>query len=578
MRALFTWVLVVASLLPACDASPALRAPVVGSSSARAAGATELVLIHTADLHSHLFPEPTLIGKADAARGLGTYAQVSAIGGFARIATLVRGVRQSTEHSLYLDSGDLIEGTAAFTAFGGEPEMRALSALRPDAVALGNHDLDPGAADFVDMHRKFANFPLLAANYSAPGTALGRTFTASIVLDASGVRVGVIGVANPTSPGGLASDDNPYGIVLAPTASAVQAEIDTLRPSVDVVVAISHLGLDADESLISATSGLDVVLGGHQHLTIDEPIERWDCAAALQAERGCSARRVILVHSGALGRYVGRVDLAVAPADPGSAMDPIDGLEVTSATHTLLPVSTDVAEDPALGALLEPYRARLSAAGFDTLLAFALGPVERYGVTGGDSPLGNLIADAVRARAGADFAILNTTGIRADLPPGALSKSAFVSALPFADTLSLVSVTGAQLNTLLDKQAQVAKSRSCESPLQISGFAWSITCPAGAPRAVSLVSTPAEPPARPSGPDRALDPGASYSLVTTDYLADGGSGFDALAEVASRRELEADPLDVLLDAVSKLPGCAESALPCLDPGVLRDGRIVTSAR
>jgi 5'-nucleotidase / UDP-sugar diphosphatase len=559
----------VASLLLACEEPHVMRSAGSGSSSASTPGQIELVLIHTADLHSHLFPEPTLISKADATRGLGTSAEVDAIGGFARVATLVRGVRQTAAHSLYLDSGDLIEGTAAFTAFDGEPEMRAMSALEPDAVALGNHDLDPGAADFVTKHRQFATFPVLAANYSAPGTDFGRTFTGSITLNANGIRIGVIGVANPTSPGGLASDDNPFGIALAPAASAVQTAIDTLRPSVDVIVAITHLGLDADEALISATSGLDVVLGGHQHLTIDEPIERMDCGPNLSARRACAPRRVILVHSGALGRYVGRVDLTLAPAEASSS----DGLEVVSAKHTLLPVSASVPDDPAIGALLEPYRARLASAGFDTPLAFALGPVERYGVTGGDSSLGNLIADAIRARAGADFALLNTTGIRADLPPGVLTKSAFVSALPFADTLTVLSVSGAQVNTLLSKQAQLAKSRGCESPLQISGFAWTVACPATSGPAASFVTIAAQP----SGAGHALEPDAIYNLVTTDYLADGGSGFDALTGTEPRRELEVDPLDVLLEAVSALPGCSESPLPCLDPGALRDGRITISA-
>jgi 5'-nucleotidase len=162
---------------------------------------------------------------------------------------------------------------------------------------------------------------------------------------------------------------------------------------------------------------------------------------------------------------------------------------------------------------------------------------------------------------------LNTTGIRADLPPGVLTKSAFVSALPFADTLSVLSVTGAQLASLLDKQAQVGKSRGCESPLQISGFSWRIGCPANGV-AISAVTASAQ---------AALDPGARYTLVTTDYLADGGSGFETLTEAAMRRELELDPLDILLDAVHELPACAESALPCLDPGSLRDGRITVTS-
>ena len=145
-------------MLPACDASPAARAPDYGSTVAPAPEKNKLMLVHTADLHSHLFPEPTLIGRADSARGLGPSGTVSAIGGMARIATLVRGLRSSSAPTLYLDSGDLIEGTAVFNAFGGEPELRALSALGPDAVALGNHDLDPGLAELVNKHRKFAKF------------------------------------------------------------------------------------------------------------------------------------------------------------------------------------------------------------------------------------------------------------------------------------------------------------------------------------------------------------------------------------------------------------------------------------
>jgi len=567
MHKLASWVLGVASLLPACDTSPAARAPDYGSTVAPAPEKNRLVLVHTADLHSHLFPEPTLIGSADAARGLGPSGTVSAVGGVARIATLVRELRSGGAPTLYFDSGDLIEGTAVFNAFGGEPELRAMSALGPAAVALGNHDLDPGLAELVSKHRKFARFPVLAANYHALDSGLAGVLGASLVLDAGGLRVGVIGVANPTSPGGLEQDDNPYGIVLVPSASAVQSAIDALRPKVDLIVAITHLGLAADEALIEATSGLDVVLGGHQHLTLDQPVERTDCGTALQAARGCRARRVIVVHSGALGRYVGRLELALAPVAPGAG-DSGDGLEVVTAKHELLPVSADVPEDAAVAELLEPYRARLAAAGLGQPVAFALGPVERYGVTGGDSPLGNLIADAIRERAGSDFALLNTTGIRADLPPGVLSKSTFVSALPFADALTVVTLTGAEMTALLDQQAQVAKSRHCESPLQISGFSWTVVCTGARAGSRALLGPGSTEPAR------ALDPSASYTLATTAYLADGGSGFEILTKASARRELEIEPLDVLLAQVARLPSCAASTLPCLDPGPLRDGRIV----
>ena len=318
-----SWALVlgVASVLLACEAPHVTRPRSAGAAGTEA---SSLVLIHTADLHSHLFPERQQISGLDAARGLGPAGEIVEVGGFARIARVVGEIRAGARHSLYLDSGDLVEGTAAFTEFGGEPELRAFSALGLGAAALGNHDLSLGAEAFARRQRQFADFPVLASNFADNGSELASVLSASVVLDAQGLRVGVIGVANPTSPSGLARADNPYGIELLATASAVQSEIDRLRPEVDVLVALSHLGLEGDQRLISGTTGLDVVLGGHQHLALDAALERTDCGAALQAERGCRARRVVLVHSGALGRYVGELDLQLAPAPASAAASASD--------------------------------------------------------------------------------------------------------------------------------------------------------------------------------------------------------------------------------------------------------------
>ena len=547
-----------AALALACAAPRDLRP--------RETGPTSLVLIHTADLHSHLFPEPLLIGSADAARGLGVSGQVSQVGGFARIAGIVNAMRAGAEHALYLDSGDLIEGTATFTEFRGEAELRAFSALGLGAAALGNHDLDPGAEELALKHRQFAAFPVLASNFAQNGSELASVLSASVLLDAQGLRVGAIGVANPNSPSGLGHVDNPYGVSLLATAAAVQTEIDRLRASSDLLVVISHLGLDGDEALITSTSGLDVVLGGHQHLTLDDALERQDCGPALRAARGCEPHTVWLAHSGALGRYVGELDLSLVPTDAdGNGARPRFVIE--AGAHSLVPVSAAAPEDPTLAALLEPYRAALHDAGFDAVLAYALGPVPRYGPNGGDSALGDLVADVVRNATGSDFALFNTTGIRADLAPGELSRSAFVAALPFSDSLVELTLSGADLRLLLNQQARVASSRECESPLQISGFRLEFKCSGtgsvAVARRVASDGTAVE-----------LEPGTSYTLVTTTYLADGGSGFDLLAQSPSRRPLDQGPLELLLEAVSRIPSCAESRLPCLDPTRLRDGRIV----
>ena len=523
-----------------------------------------MVLIHTADFHSHLFPERQLISGPDSAKGLGPREQIAEVGGFARVARIVTEIRAGAPCSLFLDSGDLVEGTAVFSEFGGEPELRAFSALGLGAAALGNHDLSPGAEAFARTHQQFADFPVLASNIADNGSELASALRASVVLDAQGLRVGVIGVANPTSPNGLARADNPYGIELVATASAVQAEIDRLRPEVDLLVALSHLGLAGDQRLIDDTSGLDVVLGGHQHLALAAAQERTDCGAALAAERGCSPRRVILSHSGALGRYVGELDLQLSPGNEAvGSMADRSGLVVVSAEHSLIPVTADSQDDPALAELLEPYRERLTAAGFDSKLGFALGPVERYAADGGDSALGDLVADALRAHSGADFALLNATGIRADLPPGELTREAFVAALPFADPLAVLTLSGAQLRALFNLQARVASERECQTPLQISGLTLHFKCSGSSSSALARIAS--------SGLE--LEARRSYTLVTSAYLADGGSGFELLTEASARRALDLELLSVLLDAVARRPGCPESSLPCLDPSALHDGRI-----
>jgi 5'-nucleotidase/UDP-sugar diphosphatase len=521
-----------------------------------------LVLIHTADLHSHLFPERQVIDRVDAARGLGRSGELSEVGGFARLASVVGAIRAGARHSLYLDSGDLVEGTAAFNEFGGEPELRALSALGLNAAALGNHDLSAGAEAFANVHREFAEFPVLASNFADNGSELSSALRPSVVLDAQGVRVGVIGVANPSSPSGLTRADNPYAVELVPTASAVQSEIDRLRPQVDVLVALSHLGLEGDQRLIAATTGLDVVLGGHQHLTLDAALERTDCEAALQVERGCTPHPVFLVHSGALGRYVGELDLELTHVADEFAKDWRPWV-VAAAEHSLIAVSSELTADPVLAALLEPYRERLAAAGYDTPLAFASETIDRYASDGTDSPLGDLVADAIRERSGADFALLNSTGIRADLPRGELTRAAFVAALPFEDTLTVLTLSGAQLRALFNQQARVASDRDCQTPIQISGLRLEFRCSGVASSAV----------ARSVSSGRELVASQGYTLVTSAYLADGGSGFELSSEASTRRALELDPLDVVLDSVASLPSCAGSPLPCLEPTQLRDHRI-----
>ena len=556
-------ILGVASMLLGCEAPRGVRP--------RETAVRSLVLIHTADLHSHLFPERQLISGADAARGLGRAGQIAEVGGFARIGRVIAEIRAGAPRSLYLDSGDLVEGTAAFSEFGGEPELRAFSALGLHAAALGNHDLSPGA-------EAFARTAPAVCRISRCSPATSRTTARSwprrcgraSCSSADGLRVGVIGVANPTSPSGLGRADNPYGIELVATAEAVQARDRSLatrgRPAGRAQSPRSRWRSAADQ----------------RH---DRPRRRARRAPTPGTRRAHRSERTAVLHfrpSAAAARgasfwstrapwaatWVSSIWSSRQPRGgfaAGSAAAGPSDLVVASAEHSLIPVCADVQDEPALAELLEPYRERLSAAGFDEPLAFALGPVERYGAGGVDSALGNLVTDAIRERSGADFALLNATGIRADLPPGELTRAAFAAALPFADSLTVLTLSGAQLRALFNQQARVASERECQTPIQISGLE---------PRSSSV-----------QAPRRARWPALSVPGASSMRRAHVHDGHQRVPGGRRQRLRPADrckPFAVhwiwilwtrCSSSVASLPSCAESSLPCLDPSVLRDGRI-----
>ena len=144
------------------------------------------------------------------------------------------------------------------------------------AMALGNHELSLSAAQLAAL-LDHATFPVLAADLEAKqASPLAGRVGSSALISAQGLKLGVVGVANPSSPPNLPSAGNPWGLVVAADlAAAVQAAIDEVLPRADLIVVLSHLGLDGDRELVQATSGVDLLLGGHQHIVTGAP-ERQD--------------------------------------------------------------------------------------------------------------------------------------------------------------------------------------------------------------------------------------------------------------------------------------------------------------
>ncbi len=245
----------------------------------------ELTLLHTADIHSRLLPYDLLITQVDGNLGLGAIGTTNNVGGAARMGYVIKRERAKSSRVLHISGGDVFEGAPIFNFFSGEPEMRIQSELGVDAAVLSNHEFDRGAVNVARQIQKWADFPVLAANYvfSDPTLPTSNDLDGVIhpftVLNANGLKVAVIGMGNLSSLTSVFNTPNSFGIKPLNSDEVVQFYVDLLRPMADVIVVDSHLGLDVDQRVIGETTGVDIWLGSHNHIVINPPEVINDCSA-----------------------------------------------------------------------------------------------------------------------------------------------------------------------------------------------------------------------------------------------------------------------------------------------------------
>jgi 5'-nucleotidase len=524
----------VAGPLPACGSGDPIRPCPPGQTCD-----VSLTIIHTADIHSRLFPYDQVITQVDATLGLGELDKVVNVGGVARMAYVVNRERARSARVIHLDSGDSFQGAPIHNFFKGEPEVRAMSQMAPDAVVVGNHEFDSGGQNLATQMQRWANFPLLSANYLYDNTSLdGPAATAArlgsvtrpfTVLNVSGLKVGIIGMANESTLSSIFDQPNKLGITPLNTVDVVQFYVDLLRPYVDLVGAVSHMGLDVDQNAIRGTTGLDFITGGHNHIVINPPQELKDCSAdpnnpgfvwavdpnanvnadgtppddpqpefqgpsgnydpvnhPYAFKRPCKPRRVLIAHSGAFAKYVGRLDLVLtndptraSPTGNPADYDPVNGFEIQDIRYQVFPIDSSIPEDPIMIDLLQPYRRALDyAADLDILVGYSPLGAKRTASNGGDSPLGNVVADAAWLRLGiqTDFAMTNTTGIRADLNPGPITVEQMYNIFPFDNSIAKMQLSGGEVQELFDFAATRSSGRGCQSQIQIAGARVRLNC------------------------------------------------------------------------------------------------------
>ncbi|MBW3633456.1 MAG: 5'-nucleotidase C-terminal domain-containing protein, partial [Chloroflexi bacterium] len=538
-------------------------------------GATlsEVTLLDISDFHGQL---PPLSAAADAIDAEGAENPSFDVGGVAFLAPWFDRFRNEAGGSaLLVTAGDAVGATPPISSvFGDLPTIEAMNALGFSADALGNHNFDAGAANMFENLAPVADFPYLSVNLvparaDTMPVAGDPPFLPSLLFDLDGISVGLIGFSNPdipqlTRPGAL----GPYRVI--DPVEPINAEAARLRDQgADVVIAMGHMGAtggtitDPTGPVVEVTDqlqGVDVVVGDHTDVQVS-------------AVRPNGA---LLVENRSKGVMFTRVRLVV---------DSESGELVYRTADHHRPWNIGVTPDPALDAMLEQLSVEL-APSLSRVIGSAVQPIPRADACGMEtgrtceSLIGNIVADALRATYGTDFAITNSGGIRADLtcpPEGGefcptdvgehpITEGQVLTVLPFGNVAVTAEVSGAELKAMLEAGVGAMPEASGAFP-QVSGlcFTYDIGAPVGN-RVTGAVRQAADGTC--TGEEVDLSETATYTIATNDFTASGGDNYpDILARTDSR--------DILASVVSAyIAGESPLSLPGepFDPEI--EGRIV----
>lgn len=388
--------------------------------------------------------------------------------GYAGVAALKKQLLADGCYVALVDAGDAVQGDAIGTLSKGSYIIDIMNEVGYDVMTPGNHEFDYGMDRFMEL-RDMAKFPIVSANFtdSTTGKPVLQPYA---MLTFNGINVAFVGVSTPmtisTSTPTFFQDANGnfiYDFGQKDGAAAFYAIIqgavdDATNAGADYVVALTHLGIDAATSpytsseLIENTRGIDVVIDGHSHSTIEcERVKNLDGDRVLLTQTGTKLEKVGLL-------YITK-----------------DGS-----------ISTGLVSDiPEKDADTEAYIAQIQAQFEDllnevvartdvelTIFEPGTDPAVRI-VRNSETNLGDLCADAYRYISGSDIAFVNGGGIRTNIAMGDITYGAIIKVHPFGNELCMVEATGQEILDALEMGARATPEEN-GGFLQVSGLTYEI--------------------------------------------------------------------------------------------------------
>ncbi len=449
----------------------------------------KLTILYMNDTHGHYSPEPGKDGLMS--------------GGFAKAMTVMEKIRKANETegrtTISLLAGDLFTGTAYSAVFKGRLGVRLMDAMDFSAMTVGNHEFDYGLPNLLKRLKPEMNFPLLSANIRYEDGAL--VFKPYVIkrLPNKKCKILILGLTTMSTPE-LTHPKNVKGLVFEDPVKTARKIIEKEGKN-KFVIALTHLGVDKDKKLGLLCPGIDVIIGGHSHTALFEPLK-------LDGTLVCQA--------GAYSKYVGRLDLDVKDGHIGDFKG------------ELIRLDANVPEDPHIASIIQKYNSKMSpyfsevVGSSEVDLDGSLASVRSFS----PSPLGTFVAYVMAHAVGADAGLINGGGIRDGLKAGPITNKDIYGVLPFQNLIMKVSVKGADLESVLRHSKDLPKRSG--GKLQTYGIQYKTS---GNELLITQVGK------------KSFNPDEYYSIAISDFLYSGGDGYTEFAARAKAVSPDGLPLN-----------------------------------
>ena len=361
------------------------------------ASARLVQIIHTNDLHSHL--------EHGDHKNFGGYAAVKATMDQIKADATKQGIE-----SIVLDAGDFSEGSQFYLAERGVATWRTINAMGYDAITLGNHDWLNGINDLDRIVGQVKpRFALLGANFifDHSNKNLKKYMRPELEIKRAGLRIAILGLTTEEFVFNWRAEDG----FIWPAQREANERLPYLRSRNDFVIALTHIGLRNDINLVRKTAGIDLVVGGHSHTRLTEPVEIIDKRS----------RMVPIVQAGQHGDFVGDLLVDLEPGQP-----------VKIVRYRLIPVDANGPKDAVVAEQVQKTRESLEQEYGRDWLNEIIGYTEVPMISPNQAPTiwSQFVVDAMREAGGAEITIDSDQFYGVSMPAGPVTREQLFAFYP----------------------------------------------------------------------------------------------------------------------------------------------------